>query len=977
MNWDISLPSLLGYFATSLFNPNNVAAEGSPVTTELEIEVGKQLCQMLGYHTEIAPVGWGHITSCGSVANIESMWAARNVRTLPIAIKNKLIDLGLNEALSFPVELANESIVPLNEVNNWDLINIPSDSALKLLFELTEKYPKYAEQLLDMDVQHTGMGVYPTGVVLVPSTRHYSWDKAAALIGIGRHHLRFIHIDKNGRLDVIHLRRLLEDCLKTNTPVYQVVAVVGSTSESAVDPITQILSLRSEFRQKGLDFYLHADAAWGGYFCTALDSKEKLFIGQIIPNLKLSRYVQTQLESLKDVDSITVDPHKSGYIQYPAGALCYRNSYIRNLLSFKAPVVYNGVSDRSMGLYGVEGSKPGAAVAAVYLHHKVIQLDPSGHGNLLRQVHFTTKKLFALLATLYDEGEPVRIVPYQGKIEAGVLKRLKELASKSNNDFNQDDIDLLQEIGPDLLINGFCINFEWPLLNPRNNRKENKSLSIANRVIDMVAADLNISSPSTVDDTTTPIGTSRKKLFLIRSEIDPITQIAVYDNLLPQLGLPPELNVPLKFLINSNMDPWPTASGFLETFKHELNQSILRGIGAVMEDPHLHGFVAVDAGGAEVFGDHLPVFSEPQHNYHLIVKIAFESEEIKNELLSIVKPGLNKPLIVTNRNNSTLHDLIYLEAGFQSTMFIGFPSNDTIIPKPYKVTVTDIIRNEHFDPKPRHPSRFQYFIFGRKGHIYMSHIIVFSKEPDFHHLVEIKGDFDPILLELGFEATITGPDNIDNTRLPPVMCIEYVGKNRELISTKINCVSTHWYDSEHLNVRHDHIEHHSFGFAHTKENFDEFSHSTLCKAVFFDIGDTLGRATIVDEKLKLELFENTLQILKEFKALNIPVGVISNTPDTWNFDQCYTILAPITEFDSALIEKSLCIFSSVVHVEKPNARIFKIARQSVRIFYSDNTVKARDIVFIGESKVERAAATNYGFRVGPTISTAVSVAKKE
>ena len=32
--------------------------------------------------------------------------------------------------------------------------------------------------------------------------------------------------------------------------------------------------------------------------------------------------------ALANSDSITVDPHKSGYIPYPAGALCYRNGQL-------------------------------------------------------------------------------------------------------------------------------------------------------------------------------------------------------------------------------------------------------------------------------------------------------------------------------------------------------------------------------------------------------------------------------------------------------------------------------------------------------------------------------------------------------------------------------------------------------------------------------------------------------------------------
>ena len=40
MLWDQALPAVVGYFAAMLYNQNNVAAEASPVTTRLEIEVG-------------------------------------------------------------------------------------------------------------------------------------------------------------------------------------------------------------------------------------------------------------------------------------------------------------------------------------------------------------------------------------------------------------------------------------------------------------------------------------------------------------------------------------------------------------------------------------------------------------------------------------------------------------------------------------------------------------------------------------------------------------------------------------------------------------------------------------------------------------------------------------------------------------------------------------------------------------------------
>lgn len=79
MATDVTMVSLLGYFMTMLYNPNNVAIEASPFSTAAEILVGEQLCEMLGYNNNHGipdlPTGWGHVTSGGSVANLESVWA--------------------------------------------------------------------------------------------------------------------------------------------------------------------------------------------------------------------------------------------------------------------------------------------------------------------------------------------------------------------------------------------------------------------------------------------------------------------------------------------------------------------------------------------------------------------------------------------------------------------------------------------------------------------------------------------------------------------------------------------------------------------------------------------------------------------------------------------------------------------------------------------------------------------------------------
>lgn len=70
---DPSIPTVLGYIAFMLSNPNNHAYEGGPVTTEMEMEVVDLMLRMTGLQG-----GWGHLSSGGSLANMEALWAARD-----------------------------------------------------------------------------------------------------------------------------------------------------------------------------------------------------------------------------------------------------------------------------------------------------------------------------------------------------------------------------------------------------------------------------------------------------------------------------------------------------------------------------------------------------------------------------------------------------------------------------------------------------------------------------------------------------------------------------------------------------------------------------------------------------------------------------------------------------------------------------------------------------------------------------------
>src|SRR5579862_8925887 len=373
MNWDLTMPSLVGYFATMLYNPNNVAAEASPVTTLLEMQVGDDLCRMLGYtipgadsQTAIRP--WGHITCDGSVANLESMWASRNLKYWPVTVREALLNSPeLAPAKHLIVELPTGSCGALIDLSSWQIMNLGIDTTLALTPRLTSEYgipPTVVGDVFGLDcpysLQNVGLLEFNRCflpdldskllAMFGPSTMHYSWPKGAAILGLGSKSMRAVRVDLDARMDIKHLRICLDECLAERRPVIMVVAVMGSTEESAVDPLAEIVRLRDEYRRAGLEFELHADAAWGGYFASILrqdphaspELRALYSKREFAPAMSMSPYVVAQYEALSQTDSITVDPHKAGYCGYPAGGLCYRNGSVRDLVAFTAPVVYHG-----------------------------------------------------------------------------------------------------------------------------------------------------------------------------------------------------------------------------------------------------------------------------------------------------------------------------------------------------------------------------------------------------------------------------------------------------------------------------------------------------------------------------------------------------------------------------------------------------------------------------------------------------------
>ncbi|EDO26960.1 predicted protein, partial [Nematostella vectensis] len=337
--WDTLMAANLGYMVAIMYNQNNCTAEAGTVTAQFEVGVGRDLCTMIDFDPDKA---MGHIVAGGTVANIEAMWAARNVKFYPLglcdAIRNEEV---LAKAKGYKVFLPHRNAyVAITDCTTWELLNLDVD----IIVEMPDKV---------------------TAMCAISST-----DLLGVMANYGEHWFIVAIF-----VTTLRLRDLLEDKLANKVPVVSVIAILGTTEESAVDPLTDVIELRNEMRMRGLNFMIHADGAWGGYFCTMLRTPPKPVDEDeehpewFVPEMHLSTYTTKQLSAIPHLDTITIDPHKSGFCPYPGGAICYRDKRINSFLGITNQVLYyHGALN--LGDVGIEGSKPGAAAAGITMAHR-------------------------------------------------------------------------------------------------------------------------------------------------------------------------------------------------------------------------------------------------------------------------------------------------------------------------------------------------------------------------------------------------------------------------------------------------------------------------------------------------------------------------------------------------------------------------------------------------------------------------------
>jgi aromatic-L-amino-acid/L-tryptophan decarboxylase len=215
-------------------------------------------------------------SSTGAGVLGEALTAALNVnamlwRTSPAATELELLTLDwLRQMLGLQAEFFGT------------IADTASSNTLYALAAARELHP-------ELRIREQGMAAredLPRVFIYCSEEAHSSVDKAVMTLGFGQIALRKIRTDDRLRMDANALAETVESDRKSGAVPLAVVATVGTTSTTAIDPVPIIAGICE--REK---MWLHVDASYGG-------------TAAILPEM---RYV---LDGCDRADSLVVNPHK-------------------------------------------------------------------------------------------------------------------------------------------------------------------------------------------------------------------------------------------------------------------------------------------------------------------------------------------------------------------------------------------------------------------------------------------------------------------------------------------------------------------------------------------------------------------------------------------------------------------------------------------------------------------------------------------
>ncbi len=257
-----------------------------------------------------------------------------------------------------------------------------------------------------------------TGAVIIGSElMHYSFDKAADLLGIGTRGLIKVPCDSNNRVNLQALHQAVADCRAQKKHIIAIVGIAGTTDSGGVDSLLDIAEIARE-----ANVHFHVDAAWGG-------------------PVMFSKQHRHKLAGIEQADSVTIDGHKQLYLPMGIGMLFLREPHIAKAIEKQASyTMRDGSFD--LGKRALEGSRP---AMALFLHAGLNLIGLKGYEFLIdegiRKTQYMADRIRAMPEFELIAEPDINLLIYRYIPEAlrgrAAKKQLTESDNQLINQFNE------------------------------------------------------------------------------------------------------------------------------------------------------------------------------------------------------------------------------------------------------------------------------------------------------------------------------------------------------------------------------------------------------------------------------------------------------------------------------------------------------------------------------------------------------------
>ncbi len=274
-----------------------------------------------------------------------------------------------------------------------DLLGLPSD-LWGIIYDTASSASMHAiaaarESVTDLNVREEGLcgrSDVPRLRLYTSEQAHMSIDKGALTCGIGMQGIRKIPLDDSFRMRPELLQQAITEDRRDGWLPFCVVATVGTTSTTAIDPVPEIASIcRKE------DLWLHVDAAHGG-------------IAAIEPGM---RHV---LLGCEQADSIVVNPHKWMFVPIDLSAFYTRRPDVLKRAFSLVPDYLRSEHDAKVENYMEYGVALGRRFRALKLWFVLRYFGAEGLARRIRE-HFRLAGMFAGWIDGHQEFERLAPVP--------------------------------------------------------------------------------------------------------------------------------------------------------------------------------------------------------------------------------------------------------------------------------------------------------------------------------------------------------------------------------------------------------------------------------------------------------------------------------------------------------------------------------------------------------------------------------------